>query len=296
MNTIVNEHIGALLQGSPEWHAHRAKHFNASEAGAVMGVNPWAPRNQVELYDLKTGALEVAYNSAMQHGIDTEPEARVYAERLFQEDFTPCVKVVGRYSASLDGLNFFGDMGIEIKCPVSLDSKLFDLSTPAAVQNKAPHYWWQIVHQFHVCRDMKSLAFVIYHKAKQTVVVIQRQDVQPYIEPLLAAWEAFGAKLDAKDRPIDEAVDETDEFQKLVHAYKLEKLKLEAQEAALKVAEEAIKAYAKNTGKTAIKGFGASVTLVSRQGSIDYTKVPALKDVDLDAYRKKPTSYWMIKL
>ena len=27
-----------LIQGSAEWHAHRANHYNASEAGAVMGV------------------------------------------------------------------------------------------------------------------------------------------------------------------------------------------------------------------------------------------------------------------
>ena len=28
-----------LIQGSPEWHAHRAAHFNASDTPAMMGVS-----------------------------------------------------------------------------------------------------------------------------------------------------------------------------------------------------------------------------------------------------------------
>lgn len=290
------EHIGSLLQGSAEWHAHRAKHNNASEAGAVMGVNPWAPRNPVELYDLKTGALEVVFNQAMQHGIDTEDKARQYIERLFKDDFTPCVKVNGRYSASLDGLSFFGETGLEIKCPMSLDSKLFGLNTPQDIADKAPHYWYQLVHQFMVLKDMKSIVFCVYHADKQNVIVVDRALAEPYFERLTQAWETFNEHLDKRERPIDEAQDDSEAFETLVAAYRHEKLKLEAQEAALKVAEEAVKAYAKKSGKTALKGFGASVTLVSRQGSVDYSKVPALKGVDLDAYRKKPTSYWMIKL
>lgn len=293
---MTTEHIGSLLQGSDEWHAHRAKHNNASEAGAVMGVNPWAPRNQVELYDLKTGALEVTFNQAMQHGIDTEAKARAYVEHLLREDFTPCVKVNGRYSASLDGLSFFGESGLEIKCPMNIDSKLFDISTPYQIVDKAPHYWYQLVHQFLVLKDMKRIVFCIYHADRQNVIIVDRDLAEPYFKPLTDAWEAFNERLDKRERPIDEAVDESEDFEMLVEAYKHEKLKLEAQEAAVKVAEEAVKAYAKRSGKTALKGFGATVTMVTRQGSVDYSKVPALKGVDLDAYRKKPTSYWMIKL
>lgn len=288
--------VGSMLQGSEEWHAHRAKHNNASEAGAVMGVNPWSPRNPLELYDLKTGALEVTFNQAMQHGIDTEATARSYVEHLLREDFTPCVKTNGRYSASLDGLSFFGESGLEIKCPMNLDSKLFDITTPQQIIDKAPHYWYQLVHQFWVLQDMKRIVFCIYHAEKQNVIIVDREIAEPYFKPLIDAWEAFNERLDKRERPIDEAVDDSQDFEMLVAAYKHEKLKLEAQEAALKVAEEAVKAYAKRSGKTALKGFGATVTMVTRQGSVDYAKVPQLKGVDLDAYRKKPTSYWMIKL
>ena len=71
---------------------------------------------------------------------------------------------------------------------------------------------------------------------------------------------------------------------------------LEAAEKALKAVEEELKGYAQRTGKKALKGFGATVTQVTRQGSIDYTKVPALKGLDLESYRKKPSTYWMVKI
>jgi predicted phage-related endonuclease len=33
--------IVKLVQGSPEWHAHRAQYRNASETAIVMGESPW---------------------------------------------------------------------------------------------------------------------------------------------------------------------------------------------------------------------------------------------------------------
>jgi putative phage-type endonuclease len=285
-----------LIQGSAEWHAHRANHYNASEAGAVMGVSPWLPKNPSQLWDLKNGLVEVKFNSNMQHGIDNEHNGRMYAESRLHDDFTPAVHTVGRYSASLDGLNFSNDFGIEIKCPASVDSKLFDLVTPETVQAKAPHYWWQIVHQFYCVPTMKRLAFVIWHAERQNLVIINKADVEPFFQPLTTAWEAFGAALASKQRPEEDEVDDSEEFQNLVQAYKVEKLRLEAAEKALKAVEEELKGYAQRTGKKALKGFGATVTQVTRQGSIDYTKVPALKGLDLESYRKKPSTYWMVKV
>ena len=43
-----------LTQGTPEWHAHRARHFNASDAPAMMGCNPYMTRAQL-LRELHTG-------------------------------------------------------------------------------------------------------------------------------------------------------------------------------------------------------------------------------------------------
>lgn len=285
-----------LIQGSAEWHDHRRNHCNASEAGAVMDVNPWFPKNPSQLWDLKKGIKEVHFNSNMQHGIDEEPKARAYAEKMFQDDFTPAVYVNGVYSASLDGINFDASMGIEIKCPVSVDSKLFDLTTPQQVLAGATHYWYQIVHQFLCVPSMKRLAFVIYHEARQNIIVINRDEAERYFPYLIKAWENFRQALQDDVRPVEEEHDDSEQFQRLVQSYKVQKLKVEAEEAALKVIDEEIKAYAKNTGKEKVSGFGATITLVTRQGNVDYKKVPELKGVDLDKYRGKTTTYWMVKV
>jgi len=43
-----------LIQGSPEWMAYRAQHFNASDAPAMMGCSPYMTRTEL-LSRMKTG-------------------------------------------------------------------------------------------------------------------------------------------------------------------------------------------------------------------------------------------------
>lgn len=284
-----------LTQGSPEWHEHRRKHFNASEAGAVIGVNPWFPHNPAELFDLKTGVKDVFENSAMAYGSAMEAEARTWIETAVKESFTPEVAVKGRYSASYDGICFDGKHAIEIKCPMKLESKLFSLHTANDIRTQAANYWWQLVHQMYVKPSIQKTTFLVYHPEAQKVITIDRDEVIGFFDQLAAAWEAFGNALDKGERPEEEAIDESEEFQALVTAFKVEKLKLEAQEKHLAAVEEELKAYAKRSGKTKIKGFGVNVTQVTRQGNVNYKNIPELKGVDLDKYRGKTTTYWSIK-
>ena len=48
--------IHDLIQGSPEWLAHRSQHFNASDAPAMMGCSPYKTRTEL-LHELKTGIV-----------------------------------------------------------------------------------------------------------------------------------------------------------------------------------------------------------------------------------------------
>ena len=283
-----------MIQGSPEWHEHRAKHSNASEAGAVMSVSPWFPKTPADLYDLKTGVKEVKMNAAMQHGIDTEGEARVYAEQYFGP-LTPAVVTRGRYSASLDGIDFNGTVAVEIKCPSSSGSKLFDITTPENLKALAPHYWYQIVHQFYTGEKLDKIAFVIYHADRRNIVTVNRADVEADFKPLITAWEAFNACMDQGIRPEQEDLDESETFQEIVQRYRIQKLRLEAEEKAFKAIEEEVKAYASRSGKSSLKGFGATISQVTRQGNVDYKKIPELKGVDLDKYRGKSTTYWTVR-
>lgn len=112
----MNAKIVQLVQGSPEWHAHRANYRNASETAIVLGESPWTTPYQ--FWELRTGRKSPTVNAAMARGTAMEPLARLAYEELTGHVMQPLVLVDGDYSASLDGLTFGGELLLEIKCPV----------------------------------------------------------------------------------------------------------------------------------------------------------------------------------
>lgn len=104
-----------LVQGSPEWQAHRANFRNASETPAVVGVSPW--QSPYELWLIRTGRKPREETEAMRYGQAMEPAARSAYEQSTQLVVQPMVVVDGLYSASLDGITLDGSTLVEIKCP-----------------------------------------------------------------------------------------------------------------------------------------------------------------------------------
>lgn len=106
-----------LIQGSPEWHAHRRQHFNASDAPAMMGVSPYKTRSQL-LHELATG-LTADVDSGTQRRFDdghrAEALARPLAEKIIGEELYPVTGTNGKLSASFDGLTLMYDVAFEHK-------------------------------------------------------------------------------------------------------------------------------------------------------------------------------------
>ncbi|HDX0925490.1 TPA: lambda-exonuclease family protein [Stenotrophomonas maltophilia] len=106
-----------LIQGTPEWHAHRASHFNASDAPAMMGCSPYKTRSQL-LREFATGATiehDAATLQRFADGHRFEDLARPLAEQIIDEELYPCVGVNGKFSASFDGLTLLEDKAFEHK-------------------------------------------------------------------------------------------------------------------------------------------------------------------------------------
>ncbi len=116
-----------LIQGSPEWKAARAGSLGASSVHEVVARTKTgystsrANRLAATVVERLTGQPEVTFvNAAMQHGIDTEPEARetysfVHGVDVVQVGLIRHPLIVGTH-ASPDGL-IADDGGLEIKCP-----------------------------------------------------------------------------------------------------------------------------------------------------------------------------------
>ena len=107
----VTNTVHELAQGSELWHAHRAAHFNASEAAAALGLSKYQTRSQ--LLAAKTSGMSddptPAEQARFDRGHEYEAAARPLAEAIVGTDLYPAtVSAVIEgllLSASLDGLD-----------------------------------------------------------------------------------------------------------------------------------------------------------------------------------------------
>ncbi len=106
-----------LIQGSPEWLAYRAQHFNASDAPAMMGCSPYKTRAELlrEVHTGRPAEVDVATQKRFDAGHRAEALARPLAEEIIGEELYPVTGSAGRLSASFDGLTLDETQGFEHK-------------------------------------------------------------------------------------------------------------------------------------------------------------------------------------
>jgi len=100
-----------LVQGSPQWLAYRAQHFNASDAPAMMGCSAYKTRTQL-LHEMHTGMtpdVDAATQRLFDDGHRFEALARPLAEQIIKKvspmfDLYPVTGSAGKLSASFDGM------------------------------------------------------------------------------------------------------------------------------------------------------------------------------------------------
>jgi predicted phage-related endonuclease len=106
-----------LRQGTPEWHAHRATCFNASDAPAMLGCDPYRSRNDL-LLQLHSGVSEEPdrfQQRRFDEGHEFEALARTHlAERLVGEELSPIAGsddfgLPRPLGASFDGITLMDD-------------------------------------------------------------------------------------------------------------------------------------------------------------------------------------------
>jgi putative phage-type endonuclease len=268
-----------LVQGSPEWHAHRAKYRNASETPVVLGLSPWTTPYQ--LWQMKTGrAPQPDVTAAMAHGTATEPLARDAYERLTGHVMQPLVMVDGDYSASLDGITLDGRLVLEVKAPKSKDSKI--LSEARAGRIPIDIYW-QVQHQLLVSRA--DLAHLFVFDGADGILLEQKPEPEVW-DTIREDWNGF-MEFIALDRPPPltekDTVIRTDElWQAAAEAFLA--LRAEAEAAATRLDEAKARLIGLAT-HVSEKGFGVNVSRFWKIGGVDYKKVPELTGVDLEKYR-----------
>jgi putative phage-type endonuclease len=190
-----------VIQGSPEWHAHRRAHFNASDAPAMLGVSPYKSRSQL-LNELATG-IGQDFDAATQRRFDDghrfEELARKEAEKIIGEELSPVTGTEGKYSASFDGITFGENICFEHK---TLNDELRGIKEG---KDLPEHYRVQMEQQLMVANAERCL----FVASKWTCNNELQELVHVWYEPdgflrkrIVDGWSQFEADLAAYVPPV----------------------------------------------------------------------------------------------
>jgi len=139
-----------LIQNTPDWFAHRASYFNASDAPAMLGASPYKTRTQL-LHERFTGItpeVDAHTQRRFDDGHRFEALARPLAEAILDDDLYPVVGTLANLSASFDGLTMDGTIVFEHK---SLNDDLRAAMQPGCTGADLPlHYRIQMEQQLAV--------------------------------------------------------------------------------------------------------------------------------------------------
>ncbi len=272
-----------LIQGTPEWLALRKTKITATDAAVIMRASHWKTPTQL-YYEKTTETCPTYVNDRMQRGLDLEPIARSLFTIKTGIDVEPLVVIKDWAMASLDGISTMGDCIVEIKCPGPKDHA-------AAVSGKVPdHYYPQLQHQMYVC-DVDKAYYFSFDGTDGVIVEVARNN--EYIAKMVIEETKFYDCLVKKTTPAQEDYIERHDslWEQCATRWKTIKETMTLLE---KEEEEIRKQLIFLSGEANTKGAGISLCQVKRKGTVDYSKIPELKNIDLEKYRKPEISSWRI--
>lgn len=272
-----------LEQNTPEWLEFRKGKIGASDCPIIMGVSPYCTPHMLWMRKLGL-AQEQEENEAMREGKRLEPIAlelfnESYGSKMkptvYQHDFTPWM------FASLDGYD--GVNVLEIKC----SKKLYDLALNSFIPVM---YLMQMYHQMIVTNTTEGFYYAFYERRGLRINVTLSEG---YKNEILKKEEEFNkCRINFIPPPMSEKdfAHSHDDVMKC----KIDKWKV--MNGCRKQLDEEEELLRKDIidmcqGRSTICN-GVKMQKVPRKGNVDYSAIPALKDIDLDAFRKPSSETW----
>ena len=276
-----------LEQGSQEWLDARKDHFCASEAPAVMSVNPYFPRNPTELAKQKLGYVNTFVSQAMKEGHRLEPIIRRQVEDQTEIGFMPTVMVKDKYLASLDGINFDGDIILEIKAPQSNNA-----TVKWAMEGRVIlAHQYQIQHQLMVSGADKCI-YAVRNPEDGQIITCDVFPDQILQKKLKQAWADFQPLMELTEDELKISEPLPADLAPAVETYL--KGKALAKQAAdiMKTAQAEI--LADLDASKSYENDKIRISRRQRKGTLDKTALEA--DIDLSKYIKPATSYTVLEV
>ena len=285
-------------QQTDGWHAARLGLVTASNAGAILGCDPYRNNEDVMRQMVRSfhkAKREFSGNVATEYGNFHEAGARIDYQLWSGNIVEPC----GFFAlesepcwlgASPDGL--IGVNGLlEIKCPYGMRESKGQFK---ALQ-EMPHYYAQIQIQLMVtCRDWCD--FFQWCPSAHVVERVKRDNfwLLDNIPVLRAFWERYKEELGNPIHLEDKRkVIENEAASKLLREYDEVTDQLDFAQQRKKEIIDQLVMMAKDRDALVC---GRKLTKVEREGSVSYAQVVKqfCPEVDLEPYRGKPSTSWRL--
>lgn len=273
-----------------DWLEWRSQGIGASDAPIILGVAPkrWKINSPFKLWQLRKGLIENEMNSAMMRGQQYEDEALGW----FQNKIGKCMfsqqcfehPELNWMRATFDGIDLEGEVSVELKVS-SLES--FEQVKAGKIP---PHYLPQVLHQMHV-KPTKAHYFCVYVPQYQEGAYVEVAMDEDYIGKILKKEKEFWECLQNSTPPElteNDFIDRTGDENWLTQARILADLQNELRELK-KREDEAKKVLIELSDNQSCAAENFKLTKYFIKGRVDYDRIPQLKDIDLDDYRKGPT-------
>ena len=271
-------------QGSEEWLNWRRSLLTATDAAILLGKSPYVTPYQG--WQRKLGLIpEQKSTPAMERGHRDEPVARELFIKEYGINMIPCCvesEIHPFIGASLDGISSCGEYILEVKSQRPVD--------------KIPEmHMLQIQHQLLSTDGIAKKAFYVSHwdGINKTFEVYPDSEWQKeYLPKAKEFWKRvilFDAPpLSNKDY---KDMNQVSSWYHFANEYK----KISAQ---IKQLEELKENYKKELialcGDDSCLGAGIKALKKLVKGRVDYDSIPELSHVNLEKYRKKSNTSWVI--
>lgn len=279
-------------QGSDAWLTWRRGLLTATDAPMLLGVSPYA--TPYKGWQRKLGLIaEQTETEPMRRGKRDEPIARDWFIKEYGIHMDPCCVESDEFNfigASLDGLSPCGKYLLEIKS--NGDQYHFGLN-----DGPPEFHFCQMQHQYLSCDNIPEMCFYLsWNKSGPKVLEIKLD--KGWMEDYITQAREFWRKVVFHEAPEMTNKDYKDMSGVTYwNSYANEYRKACEQ---IKTLEELKDSYKKELVKLCgdDSGFGDGIKVMRKtvKGRVDYESIPQLQGINVDQFRKNPTSNWTITL
>ena len=274
-----------IEQNTQAWLDMRKDYIGASDAPVIMnGVH--FKKTPYMMWQEKLNLADFSQdNPGTRGGKLGEEPARVAYEKETGIVTVPEVvfhKKINYLMASLDGINISRDITLEIKNPCEVDHAM-------AKEGKVPPKYFPQVQAGIASSEVDIAHYWSFRYGCGVLVEVKRDN--EYIDLFYEKAEKFWDCVLSFIPPEINEYDHPDFSENVEFANEINNLAiLDSQvKNLLKQIESGRKSAISMAGNRSVKANGHTITRVLSKGRVDYVKIPELKGIDINAYRKKPS-------